>query len=220
MPLFQNHENASITTRLKNFFISGILVSTPILLTIYLVWWLVKAMDNIVRPLVPDEIATQYGYFPGYGLVVTLLAVTLFGAFVRGFLGRYIVRVGESIVDRMPVIRGLYTTIKQISQALFDKESSSFREVGLIEYPRKGIWAVCFITGTAVGEIQTQTKEEVVNVFIPTTPNPTSGFLLFVPRKDIHILKMSVDDGIKLVISAGVIAPAKKKGKTLKSPSP
>lgn len=204
----------SFVTRLKNYFISGILVSTPILLTIYLVLWLVNAVDNIVRPLVPESITLEYGYFPGYGLISTVIAVTLFGAFVRGFLGRYLVRMGEAIVDRMPIVRSIYTTIKQVAQALLDKESSSFRQVGLIEYPREGIWTICFITGTTLGEVQDKTNHEIVNVFIPTTPNPTSGFLLFVPKKDIKILDMTVDQGIKMAVSAGVITPKQHQSAT------
>ena len=211
MPPFLKKKENSFLARIKNYFISGLVVCTPILLTVYLVLWLVNSVDNMVRPLVPESITHKYGYFPGYGLVATIVAFTVFGAFVRGFLGRYLMRMGEKIVDHMPVIRGIYTTTKQISQALLDKESSSFREVGLIEYPRPGIWTICFVTGTTKGEIQVKTGPELVNVFIPTTPNPTSGFLLFVPRKDIRTLDMTVDEGIKMVVSAGVITPLQKK---------
>ena len=218
MPLTPLKQNNSFLSKLKTYFISGILVSTPILLTIYLVLWLVNTVDNFVRPWIPEQIASTYGYFPGYGLVVTVIVVTFFGAFVRGFLGRYLVRIGEAIVERMPIIRSIYTTIKQIAQALLDKESSSFREVGLIEYPRSGIWTICFITGTTIGEVQDKTKHEMVNVFIPTTPNPTSGFLLFVPKQDIKILHMTVDEGIKMAVSAGVITP-KYKGPTISVPT-
>ncbi len=218
MPLTPLKKQNSFFTRLKGYFISGILVSTPILLTIYLVHWLINTVDNAVRPLVPEHITVAYGYFPGYGLLATIIVVTLFGAFVRGFLGRYLVRIGESMVERMPIIRSIYTTIKQIAQALLDKESSSFREVGLVEYPRQGIWTICFITGKTLGEVQEKTKHEILNVFIPTTPNPTSGFLLFVPKKDVKILDMTVDEGIKMAVSAGVITPKVKEGGSIQIP--
>ncbi|MDC0349331.1 DUF502 domain-containing protein [Alphaproteobacteria bacterium] len=201
------HTKPGLLSKLKGYFLSGILVSTPILLTIYLVVWVVRVIDDMVRPLVPDSLALEYGYFPGYGLIATLVGATVIGAFVKGFFGRYFISLGEKIVSHMPVIRGIYATIKQISQAVLDKKSSSFREVGLIEYPRTGVWTVCFITGRSTGEVQEKTSKEVLNVFVPTTPNPTSGFLLFVPKKDIKILNMSVESGIKVVVSAGVIAP-------------
>ena len=207
-PTAKNHNTGpGFLSKLKGYFLSGILVSTPILLTIYLVVWIVRVIDDMVRPLVPDSLALEYGYFPGYGLIATLVGATVIGAFVKGFFGRYFISLGEKIVSHMPVIRSIYATIKQISQAVLDKKSSSFREVGLIEYPRAGIWTVCFITGSATGEIQEKTSKEVLNVFVPTTPNPTSGFLLFVPKKDIKILDMSVESGIKMVVSAGVISP-------------
>jgi uncharacterized membrane protein len=201
----------SFLSRLKRYFFSGLLVSTPLLLTIYLVVWAVRIIDDMVRPLIPDSLAVTYGYFPGYGLIVTLVGATLLGALMKGFLGRYFMKVSEGVLSRMPFVRGIYATIKQVSQAVLDKESSSFREVGLIEYPRAGIWTLCFITGTTKGEIQEKSSQEVLNVFIPTTPNPTSGLLLFIPKKEVKILDMSVEAGIKMVVSAGVITPSYKK---------
>lgn len=205
-----NNPSPGLFSKLKSYFLSGLLISTPLLLTVYLVVWVVGIIDDLVRPLIPDAWAVTYGYFPGYGLIVTLLGATLIGALMRGILGHYFMKVSERILSHMPFVRGIYGTIKQVSQAVFDSESSSFREVALIQYPRAGMWTLCFITGTTKGEIQEKSSEEVVNVFIPTTPNPTSGFLLFVPKKEVKILKMSVEDGIKMVVSAGVITPPYK----------
>lgn len=199
-------------SKLKGYFLSGLLVSTPLLLTIYLVVWVVKVVDDLVRPLIPEAFALTYGYFPGYGLIVTLVGATVLGALMKGFLGRYFLKVSEGVLSHMPFVRSIYSTIKQVSQAVFDKESSSFREVGLIEYPRTGIWTVCFVTGPTKGEIQDKSKHDILNVFIPTTPNPTSGFLLFVPQKEVLILDMSVEEGLKMVMSAGVITPPYPQG--------
>lgn len=205
-------------SKLKSYFLSGLLVSAPVLLTLYLVIWMIRVVDDMVRPLMPNSFAHLYGYFPGYGLIVTLVGATLMGALMKGFLGHYFMKISEGVLSQVPFVRSIYATIKQVSQAVLDKESSSFREVGLIQYPRTGIWTLCFITGTTKGEIQDKSPEEVLNVFIPTTPNPTSGILLFVPKQDIKILDMSVEAGIKMVVSLGVITPSYKKAKELESP--
>ena len=215
-----NDPSPSFFSKLKSYFLSGLLISTPLLLTIYLVVWVVGIIDDLVRPLIPDSLTLTYGYFPGYGLIATLIGATLLGALMRGILGHYFMKASERVLSHMPFVRGIYGTIKQVSQAVFDTESSSFREVGLVQYPRLGVWTICFITGATKGEIQEKSSEEVLNVFIPTTPNPTSGFLLFVPKKEVKILQMSVEDGIKMVVSAGVITPPYKVKEVEKSPTP
>ena len=150
---------------------------------------------------------------PGSGLLVFITSMILIGWFTASFLGRIIVRFGEKILSRVPVIRGIYTAVKQIFGTVLKKQSDAFRQVVLIEYPRKGSWAMGFLTGSTKGEVQKITKNETVNVFLPTTPNPTSGFLLFIPKRDVRPLKMSVDEGIKMIISAGIITPSKKNKK-------
>ena len=137
-------------------------------------------------------------------LVVTLILV---GWLAAGFLGRFFLRTGEKVVDRMPVIRSIYGAIKQIFETVIKGQSSAFRDAVLVEYPRRGIWAIAFLTGRTKGEVQNLTEEEVINVFLPTTPNPTSGFLLFVPKKDMVPLSMSVEEAIKMVISGGMVTP-------------
>ncbi len=197
----------SLFSRLRRHFFSGLLFLTPIILTLYLIVWFIGITDNLVRPFFPAEWLFIDKYVPGYGLIILLIGATAIGFMAKGFWGRYFMRRSDHLLSKMPIVRGLYTTIKQLSQAVLDKDSSSFKEVGLIEYPRKGIWSLCFITGRTEGEVKQALSEPVVNVFIPTTPNPTSGFLLFVPKKDIQVLKMSVEEGLKMVISAGVITP-------------
>ncbi|MCZ6849222.1 MAG: DUF502 domain-containing protein, partial [Alphaproteobacteria bacterium] len=125
--------------------------------------------------------------------------------------GRFFVRTGERILAQMPIIRSIYGALKQVFETVFAAKSRAFREVVLIEYPRKGVWAIGFATGTTSGEVQNIIEDEVVNVFLPTTPNPTSGFLLFLPRKDVTFLSMSVEDGVKMVISAGVVTPPDRR---------
>ena len=140
-------------------------------------------------------------HIPGIGLVVVLVGLTTIGLLTANFVGRMVVRTGENILGRMPVVRSIYGALKQIFQTILENSSRSFREVVLVEYPRRGIWAIGFITSATEGEVQTTIADEVVNVFLPTTPNPTSGFLLFVPRRHLVVLDMTVEEGIKMVVS-------------------
>lgn len=201
--------------RLRAYFLAGILITAPISLTFYLAWLFITFIDSKVTPLIPAKYNPEnylpFG-LPGLGLVVLIIALTLVGALTAGFVGRRLTKVYEHILARMPVIRGIYSATKQIFETVLAQQSNAFREAVLIEYPRKGIWSIAFITGTTKGEIQRVTPEEVVNVFIPTTPNPTSGFLLMVPRKDLIHLKMPVEDAIKMVISGGIVTPPDRAG--------
>lgn len=196
--------------RLRAYFLAGILITAPISLTFYLAWLFITFIDSKVTPLIPHDYnpATYLPFaIPGLGLVVLIAFLTLVGALTAGFVGRRLTKTYEHILARMPVIRGIYSATKQIFETVLAQQSNAFREAVLIEYPRKGIWSIAFITGTTKGEIQRMTPEEVVNVFIPTTPNPTSGFLLMVPKKELIHLKMPVEDAIKMVISGGIVTP-------------
>ncbi len=196
--------------RLRNYFLAGILVTAPIGITFYLAWLFIDFVDSRVTPIIPAKYNPEtYLPFsiPGLGLVIVVVGLILIGALTAGFLGRMFVHTSERVVERMPVVRNVYGAIKQITQAVFAKKSEALRQVVLFEYPRKGVWALGFATGVTKGEVQDRTSAEVVNVFLPTTPNPTSGFLLFVPRKDLVVLEMTVEDGIKMVISGGIVAP-------------
>jgi len=200
----------SMAARFRNYFLTGVIVTAPISITLYVSWQFIAFMDRQVTPLIPPnynpETYLPFG-LPGLGLVVMVLMLMLIGALAAGFVGRWFMRASESLLTRMPVIRTIYSALKQVFETVFAEKSKAFREVVLIEYPRKGIWAIGFATGSTKGEVQNIIEDEVVNVFLPTTPNPTSGFLLFLPRKDVIFLSMGVEEGVKMVISAGVVTP-------------
>ena len=199
-----------LLARLRTYFLTGIVVSAPVGITIWLIWLFVAFVDHTVVPLIPDAYnpSDVLGVsVPGIGVIVVLLVVTMFGFLVTNFFGRFMVRMGENMVARVPVVRTIYGVLKQIFDAVLAQSEGAFREVVLIEYPRKGIWVLGFVTSNTQGEVQRVTPHEMVNVFLPTTPNPTSGFLLFVPRKDCITLDMSVEEGVKLVISGGIVSP-------------
>ena len=209
-PQFFVRYRASMLRRLRTYFLTGIVATAPIGLTLYLSWVLVKFVDRLVTPSIPAQYnPNTYVPFdiPGLGVIVAIILLTFIGFITANFLGRQIVALGESVVDRMPVIRSVYGALKQIFETVLAQSSRSFREVVLIEYPRRGIWAVGFVTSETLGEIQNVKEDELVNVFLPTTPNPTSGFLLFVPRQDLITLHMTVEEGIKMVISGGIVTP-------------
>ncbi len=196
--------------RLRGYLFAGILVTAPISITVYLTYVFLTFVDIKVAKLLPEEwYDALYGAttFPGIGLLIALAGFIIIGWFATNFLGRLIIKISEYIVDRMPVIRTLYGAIKQIFETIMASQSSAFREVVMLEYPRKGVWSIGFITGKSEGQIQSFTEAETMNVFVPTTPNPTSGYLLFVPKEELKYLDMTVEEGVKLVVSAGIITP-------------
>ena len=200
----------SFGQRMRAYFFAGILVIAPISITLYLAWLFIGFVDNRVTPLLPANYNPEtYLPFalPGLGLVILVIVLTLTGALTAGFMGRMWLRISERFLARMPVIRNIYSAVKQIFETVLADHSKAFREAVLVEYPRRGIWAIAFITGRTEGEVQNITEEECINIFLPTTPNPTSGFLLFVPKKDLIPLSMTVEEAIKMVISGGIITP-------------
>lgn len=202
----------TLSARLRAYFFAGILVTAPIGITLYLAWLIIDFIDGRVTPLIPARYNPEtYLPFslPGLGLLVAAVVLTVIGAFTAGLVGRWIVRLFDQMMQRMPVVRNVHSALKQILETVLAQQSKAFRQVVMIEYPRKGIWAIGFLTGDTVGEVQNLTEDDVVNVFLPTTPNPTSGFLLFVPERDVIYLDMSVEDAAKLVISAGLVYPKK-----------
>ena len=199
-----------LLARLRTYFLTGIVVSAPVGITIWLIWLFVAFVDDTVVPLIPDAYnpSDVIGVsVPGIGVIVVLLVVTIIGFLVTNFFGRFMIKLGENMVSRVPVVRTIYGVLKQIFDAVLAQSEGAFREVILIEYPRKGIWVLGFVTSNTLGEIRRVMADEMVNVFLPTTPNPTSGFLLFVPRKDCITLNMTVEEGVKLVISGGIVSP-------------
>lgn len=205
-----------LLARLRTYFFTGIVVTAPIAITIYLTYVFVTFVDTNVTPLIPvrynPETYLPFG-IPGLGVFIAAIALILIGFLTANYLGRAFLVFGERIVGRMPVVRSIYNALKQIMETVLAQSSSSFRDVVVMEYPRKGIWAVAFVTSQARGQVDTLTNDDMISVFMPTTPNPTSGFLLFVPKKDLLYLNMSVEEGVKLVISAGMIWPDEKNTK-------
>ncbi len=203
----------SYLARLRNYFFTGLVICAPVAITAYLTWNLIGWVDGWVKPYLPDIYnPDQYLPFsvPGFGVIVALFSITIIGFLTANFIGRSILRYGESVLARMPVVRNIYSALKQIFETVFQENSGSFKSVVLVEYPRKGIWALAFVATDTLGEVQSHLDKpagKTVSVFLPTTPNPTSGFLLFVPTTDVLMLDMSVEDAAKLVISAGLVAP-------------
>ncbi|MGB3409212.1 MAG: DUF502 domain-containing protein [Jannaschia sp.] len=206
-----------LLTRIRNNFLTGLIVIAPIGLTFWLIWSLMGWMDSWVLPFVPLRyrpdiwLLQQFGLdvdIRGIGVGFFLLFTLLVGWLAKGLIGRSILRWAENLVQTMPVVRSVYGGLKQIAETILAQDQSSFETACLVEYPRKGLWAIAFISTSAKGEIAARAEEPMMSVFLPTTPNPTSGFLLFVPKEDIIILDMSVEDAAKLVISAGLVYPA------------
>jgi len=200
----------SFAGRLRNYLLAGILVTAPLGITVYLVWVFLQFMDNTVAELLPEKYNPNFYLpfsVPGFGLLISIIFFMIVGWFARNFFGRIIINIYEYVVIRVPIIRNIYGAIKQIAETIMASKSQAFRDVVMLEYPRKGVWSIGFVTNTTEGEVQRITKEQMINVFVPTTPNPTSGYLLFVPKKELHYLHMSVEEGVKLVVSAGIITP-------------
>jgi uncharacterized membrane protein len=200
---------ATAMHRLRNYFLTGTIIAAPLFLTIYITWTFVQWVDSWVTPFIPPIYRPDHYLpfsVPGFGLVVALIFLTLLGFLAANFIGRQTILIGESLLGRMPIIRNLYRGLKQIFETVLSRRAGAFKTVALIEYPRKGIWSIVFVASEARGEISHRI-DDTVAVFLPTTPNPTSGFLLFVKRSDMIVLDMTVEDAAKMVISAGLVAP-------------
>ncbi len=203
----------SLISVLRNNFIAGVVVIAPIGLTVWLIWTVVGWIDGWVLPFVPDRFNPEQYIginLRGVGVIFFLVFTFLVGSVTKGLVGRSLIRFGESLVGRMPVVRSIYNGVKQIAETVFAQTETSFDQACLIEYPRKGLWALAFISTTAKGEVARKLpadEGDIISVFLPTTPNPTSGFLLFLPRSEVIELDMTVEDAAKLVISAGLVTP-------------
>lgn len=196
-------------------FFNGVLIATPVLVTIWLTFSVISGIDAAVLPLLPDSLnpRTLIGFdIPGLGVVLAAVALTLIGLLLANMFGLHILEHSEKLVARLPVIRAIYKTTQEVMGTIISRNDSSFSQVGLVEYPRAGVWAIVLITANSKGAIGDLVGDDVVSVFLPTTPNPTTGFLLYVPRREIRMLDITVEDAMKLIISAGLVGPDRVTG--------
>ena len=210
--------------RLRRYLVAGLLVWIPLGITILLISFAVRQMDKslglIPAKYQPSVLLQQLFmtqdpvHIPGLGVIFILLVVLLTGVLVANFIGRAFVGGWESLMHRVPIVRSIYSGAKNFAEIVFSDSSRSFKNVLLIEYPRKGIYSLAFQTSEYLGEVQARTGEEVVGCFVPTTPNPTSGFIIMVPKRDVTVLDMEVDEALKMIISLGVVVPTWRKGQT------
>jgi uncharacterized membrane protein len=195
---------------LRNSFLTGVVVALPVTVTIWLIFTFVTFVDQTVKPLIPERYNPEsYLPFalPGLGVVIAVLALTLLGALAANIFGRTLIDVGERILNTVPLVRNVYGAVKQIATTIFSDRQNSFKEVVLVEFPTKGSYAVGFVTAPARGEVKKGVGEDTIGIFVPTTPNPTSGFLLYTPRSRVTPLSMSVEEAAKLIISFGLVSP-------------
>ncbi len=220
MPDEPNARKRGILAGLRSSFLTGLIVVLPVGLTVYLIWTVIGWIDGWVLPLVPqawqpDTLLKDY-FGPetrvsirGVGVIVFLIFTVLIGWVAKGLIGRSIIRTAERMVDRMPVVRSIYNSLKQIAETVFAQSETNFDKACLVQFPRAGIWAIGFVSTKARGEIARRIPVEgdVLTVFVATTPNPTSGFLVYVPARDVILLDMSIEDAAKMIISAGLVYP-------------
>lgn len=214
-PFDPERRKPGLIAGLRSSFLTGIVVFAPVALTIWLIWSIMGWIDGFVLPLVPGRFNPEQYIginLRGVGVIFFLVFTIFVGWVAKGLIGRSLIRFAESLVERMPVVRSIYSGVKQIAETIFAQSERNFEKACLIQYPRKGIWAIGFISTDARGEVsqKAETMGKLISVFVPTTPNPTSGFLLFFPEEDVVELEMSLEDAAKLVISAGLVYPNAK----------
>jgi uncharacterized membrane protein len=198
--------------RLRNYFLTGLIVAGPLAITMYITWWFTTTVDGMVKPFVPRAyLPESYLPFaiPGFGLVIAVLGLTLLGFLTANLVGRSLLRFGELMLARMPVVRGIYKGTKQVFETVFSSNGTSFRTVALVQFPVKGTWSIVFLSNPPPEDLRNRlpTIEDYVGVFLPCTPNPTTGFFFYVPRADVIEIPITVDEAAKLVMSAGMIQP-------------
>ena len=207
---------------LRRYLVAGILVWAPLAVTFVLLRFVVGLMDRSLL-LLPQQYRPEelLGFpIPGLGVILTIIVLLITGVLAANFVGRAFVGGWESMLDRIPVVRSIYSAAKNFAEMVFSDSSQSFKKVLLIQYPRKGLYSLAFQTATKLGEVQGRTGEEIVCCFVPTTPNPTSGFIVIVPKKDVTVLDMEVDEALKMIISLGVVVPTWHKDRTGDLPFP
>lgn len=203
----------SFSVRLRNNFLTGLIICAPIAITVWLTWTLIQWADSWVKPLIPLQYRPEHYIqfaIPGFGLLTAVIVITLIGLLAKNFIGKAIFDFGASILDRTPLVRSLYKGLKQLFETVLQERTNSFKKVGMIEYPSPGLWALVFVATTAKGEIASRFNEkgmEMTLVFLPPTPVPTAGFLVFVETRKIMALDMATEDAAKLLISGGLVSP-------------
>lgn len=200
--------------KLRAYLFTGILVTAPVAITFYMAYKFIFWIDRLVNQILPPQYKFDNIFpvtIPGVGLVILVVALILVGMFAAGFLGSFFLRLGEWLVYKMPLISTIYSLLKQVFETFFSSKTQAFKKVVMLEYPRKGIWILGFVSAELRGEVKDKLPNETVGVFIPTTPNPTSGFLIFVPQKDVIELSMSVEEGLKYVVTGGLTVPKEQK---------
>ena len=203
--------------RLRNYFISGLLFWIPLALSVLLIKFFLEIVNNLVpAKLLPESLLNLDTTIPGSGIVLVILVILITGALVTNILGRKLLDLWERALNKIPGFRNIYNALKKISSTVLNTSSESFRKAFLIQYPSKGIWVIAFQSGDYKGEVESIIGKDVINLFVPTTPNHTSGFFVIIPKKDAVELKMSVEEAFKLVISAGVVTPENLKIKEKK----
>ena len=203
--------------RLRNYFISGLLFWIPLALSVLLIKFFLEIVNNLVPTrLLPESLLNLDTTIPGSGIVLVIFVILITGALVTNILGRKLLDLWERALNKIPGFRNIYNALKKISSTVLNTSSESFRKAFLIQYPSKGIWVIAFQSGDYKGEVESIIGKDVINLFVPTTPNPTSGFFVMIPKKDAFELQMSVEEAFKLVISAGVVTPENLKIKEIK----
>lgn len=195
---------------MRSYFLTGLVVAGPLAVTAYISWWFINLIDGWVKPFIPASYLPEYYLkfsVPGFGLVVLLIALTLLGFLTANLVGRSLLNLGENIVGRMPIVRGLYKSAKQIFETIFSQSGTSFRKVGLVQYPGPGLWSIVFLSSPPSGDIEEKLPgaDEYISVFLPCAPNPTTGFFFFVKRSEVLDITTSVDDAFKIVLSLGLL---------------
>ena len=209
-----------LVKRLRRYLVAGLLIWAPLAVTYFLLRFAVNLMDKTLAVLPqqyqPEELLGLH--IPGLGVILTFVVLFLTGMLAANFVGRYVVGGWESLLDRIPVVRTIYGGAKNFAEIVFSESNDSFKKVLLIEYPRKGIYSLAFQTSSELGEVQARTGQDVVCCFVPTTPNPTSGFVIMLPKKDVRVLDMEIDEALKMIISLGVVVPTWRKEQTVELP--
>ena len=207
----QQKNNTSIWGKIKNYFFTGVIVAAPVAITIYMSYHLVIWINDVTSKLIPQKwtIGNFVPYaVPGLGLLLLLVVLFLIGMLTTGYVGKFFVGLWEKLIRKMPIVSSIYSLIKQIFETFLSQKTRSFSEAVLVEYPRKGLWTIAFVSKENTGgEVEEKTGEKKISIYVPTTPNPTSGFLIFVNENDVIKLDMSVEEGIKYVISCGIVTP-------------